>query len=573
MSLSSDTPVLCTSSVVHFSAVAHTLSLSLHLSLVGLGESVSRRRARERESMSAAPFEYGAVSAVTPAVDAVGEGSRRPQILDGRKRRRRAPATGAADDCFTCRKRHVKCDRRRPYCSQCLDQGKDCSGYKTQLTWGVGVASRGKLRGQSLPIAKKTTVYPKILDRRPRCSSTSTADSLEASPKLGPYSAEDLAPGPHDTSSPLTAIPSGEGLGLFHGSAPYGALVLPPQAFSPPLPSDYAVVDQTLYTYAEQPPRLLPIHTPLGSLMEELGRSSPASSTAGFCESAVASPINFPPTPKEASSGFSSVPVYDMLPSRRMSPTDRRGVPTPQRFRNLDHGYASHVQLGVGLGSSYGSMESVYDRCESLKPEPIPAPAPAPAPAPLAFCGTNEFRYDQDFHGDMMQGSGNSGLGFRYVGPPVRSTGGRGPELTVSPAATRSSRMLLSIQGTQHRFSTASDFLRVRVPTPVEHCESVGIHLTTPGGDAAAHRSPLLLLLLLLLLLHLHLHLRLPANARRALYGVACPEGQGRRCTISHGGLGFVSCGRFPLILAWAGRASLSRHRIWRRVACTRDSE
>lgn len=70
-----------------------------------------------------------------------------------RKRRKRAPAAGAADDCFTCTTRLVKCDRRRPYCSQCLDDGKDCAGYKTQLTWGNGVASRGKLRGLSLPIA------------------------------------------------------------------------------------------------------------------------------------------------------------------------------------------------------------------------------------------------------------------------------------------------------------------------------------------------------------------------------------------------------------------------------------
>ena len=75
-----------------------------------------------------------------------------------RKRRRRAPAGGAADDCFTCSKRGVKCDRRRPYCSQCLEIGNDCSGYKTQLTWGVGVASRGKLRGLSLPIAKSPPV-------------------------------------------------------------------------------------------------------------------------------------------------------------------------------------------------------------------------------------------------------------------------------------------------------------------------------------------------------------------------------------------------------------------------------
>ena len=80
------------------------------------------------------------------------------EVASARKRRRRAPAGGAADDCFTCAKRNVKCDRRRPYCSQCLEIGNECSGYKTQLTWGVGVASRGKLRGLSLPIAKAPPV-------------------------------------------------------------------------------------------------------------------------------------------------------------------------------------------------------------------------------------------------------------------------------------------------------------------------------------------------------------------------------------------------------------------------------
>ena len=48
----------------------------------------------------------------------------------------------------------MSCDRRRPYCSQCIELGKTCSGYKTTLTWGVGVASRGKLRGLTLPISK-----------------------------------------------------------------------------------------------------------------------------------------------------------------------------------------------------------------------------------------------------------------------------------------------------------------------------------------------------------------------------------------------------------------------------------
>ena len=81
-------------------------------------------------------------------------------VTSPRKRRRRAPTTGAADDCFACQDRHTSCDRRRPYCTQCLDRGKDCSGYKTTLTWGVGVASRGKLRGLALPIPKSRKVAP-----------------------------------------------------------------------------------------------------------------------------------------------------------------------------------------------------------------------------------------------------------------------------------------------------------------------------------------------------------------------------------------------------------------------------
>lgn len=92
-----------------------------------------------------------------------------------RKRRRRAPAGGAADDCFACIKRGAKCDRRRPYCSQCLEVGNECSGYKTQLTWGVGVASRGKLRGLSLPIAKAPPVAPVNKKPTPRSRANTTS--------------------------------------------------------------------------------------------------------------------------------------------------------------------------------------------------------------------------------------------------------------------------------------------------------------------------------------------------------------------------------------------------------------
>ncbi|OOQ89478.1 hypothetical protein PEBR_28087 [Penicillium brasilianum] len=75
-----------------------------------------------------------------------------PSTAPIRKRRKRTVVSGAPDDCFACAKRGARCDRRRPYCSQCLEMGRECSGYKTTLTWGVGVASRGKLRGQKLPV-------------------------------------------------------------------------------------------------------------------------------------------------------------------------------------------------------------------------------------------------------------------------------------------------------------------------------------------------------------------------------------------------------------------------------------
>ncbi|KAL2865169.1 transcription factor domain-containing protein [Aspergillus lucknowensis] len=82
-----------------------------------------------------------------------------------RKRRRRTVTTGAAHDCFACARSGSSCDRRRPYCSQCLDCGLDCPGYKTTLTWGVGVASRGKFRGLSLPVSGAQPAAEKPADR------------------------------------------------------------------------------------------------------------------------------------------------------------------------------------------------------------------------------------------------------------------------------------------------------------------------------------------------------------------------------------------------------------------------
>jgi hypothetical protein len=59
--------------------------------------------------------------------------------------------------------------------------GKDCSGYKTTLTWGVGIASRGKLRGLTCPVAEKSD-GPLGVSKRIRKSFTSNKTSITSHP-------------------------------------------------------------------------------------------------------------------------------------------------------------------------------------------------------------------------------------------------------------------------------------------------------------------------------------------------------------------------------------------------------
>ncbi|KIX04351.1 uncharacterized protein Z518_05219 [Rhinocladiella mackenziei CBS 650.93] len=116
-----------------------------------------------------------------PQIDAQrGTAQTQADVNAPRKRRKRAPAAGATNDCFTCTTRQLKCDRRRPYCSQCLDDGKDCAGYKTQLTWGNGVASRGKLRGLSLPIAGTQKVATPSSPSKPKRKPSQSSQSSQS---------------------------------------------------------------------------------------------------------------------------------------------------------------------------------------------------------------------------------------------------------------------------------------------------------------------------------------------------------------------------------------------------------
>jgi len=207
-----------------------------------------------------------------------------PPTVPLRKRRRRAPASGASDDCFACVKRNTKCDRRRPYCSQCLEVGKECSGYKTQLTWGVGVASRGKLRGLSLPVARSApAVQGSPPAPRPRAISTTSRanDSGDEDIKV---KTENMAPIP---ANPFTNYD-------FVNMAPHG--VAPPPhipEWSMGVSHDYPLHDyhQDSMSQQRQLPQLHRLHTLSLGRVDALGLSSSVDSMSAYAESEQSSPI------------------------------------------------------------------------------------------------------------------------------------------------------------------------------------------------------------------------------------------------------------------------------------------
>lgn len=54
--------------------------------------------------------------------------------------------------CITCRKKCRRCDRGRPFCDRCTTRGIHCAGYPEKFKF-CGIASRGKLRGQKIPVS------------------------------------------------------------------------------------------------------------------------------------------------------------------------------------------------------------------------------------------------------------------------------------------------------------------------------------------------------------------------------------------------------------------------------------
>ncbi|KAH8710067.1 fungal-specific transcription factor domain-containing protein [Phaeosphaeriaceae sp. PMI808] len=241
-----------------------------------------------------------------------------------RKRRRRAPATGATEDCFACKKRQIKCDRRRPYCGQCVEIGKECSGYRTTLTWGVGVASRGKLRGMSLPIAKSPTQSTTTQESKSQPRKNSTHQPQQRSTNFGPRGSIDF--GIHSPTSPTTP-------NIY--SAPqeyqYFSATSPIPIPSPTTPMGFPMPQQGdhfdfLHPHSKMGrPQALRgplqrLQTALHMPYEEHGLSTSSASLGTYSDSDFPSPGEYPPTPvdefpfADPSMRYSSVHSHDQAP-------------------------------------------------------------------------------------------------------------------------------------------------------------------------------------------------------------------------------------------------------------------
>lgn len=280
-----------------------------------------------------------------------------------RKRRRRAPATGATEDCFSCKKRQVKCDRRRPYCGQCVEIGKECSGYRTTLTWGVGVASRGKLRGMTLPVAKSppaaTVQEPKTqrMNSIASVSSSSAASSHQDQHHFHHRASIDFgAHSPRSPTSPMFSAPQ-----EYQYFSPTSPIPIPtpstPMGF--PMHQHREQAFEFLHPQASkfrhhQPHRgpLQRLQTTLHVPFEDNGMSASSASLGTYSDSDFPSPSEFPNTPvDEFPFADPSIPRYPPFDQAPMSSLDNYFL----------HEAPRSLPAGDDMSSSVSSDQSLHD--------------------------------------------------------------------------------------------------------------------------------------------------------------------------------------------------------------------
>ncbi|KAF2273273.1 uncharacterized protein EI97DRAFT_469676 [Westerdykella ornata] len=352
-----------------------------------------------------------------------------------RKRRRRAPATGASEDCFACRKRQIKCDRRRPYCGQCIELGKDCTGYRTTLTWGVGVASRGKLRGMSLPVPKSPTQTSSTA-RQETKSQSSTASSSTATPTTqGPTKLETRHSVDFGVTSPIspTSPTLYSGPHEYNYFGPTSPIPIPspttgaPMGFGGPGYGDHVDAFHP-HTSKLKRPHLQPgfhlqrLHTSLHAPYDETGLSTSSASLGTHSDSDFPSPGEYPPTPHdEFPFGDSSLPQFQPINWHDQTP-----MSSIDNFQFYD--IPRTLPMADDLSSSISSDQSVQDLSDASSTQQNMGPPTFP---------------EIFIEGEMASSAnGFSQSGFSYLPTEGMSSNGSGPlssdELALTTAIPQS---------------------------------------------------------------------------------------------------------------------------------------
>ncbi|KAF1852197.1 uncharacterized protein K460DRAFT_352025 [Cucurbitaria berberidis CBS 394.84] len=335
-----------------------------------------------------------------------------------KKRRRRAPATGATEDCFACKKRQVKCDRRRPYCGQCVEIGKECSGYRTTLTWGVGVASRGKLRGMSLPIVKSpavaTTQEPKTQARAITTTTSPTkapATNTQRHPNSfnGRGSIDFSAHSPTSPISPTMYSAPQE----FQYLGPTSPIPIP----SPSTPMGYPMPQHGEYfdlsnlhsskfrraTIHRGP--LQRLQTSLHMPFEENGLSASSASLGTYSDSDMPSPSEFPHTPVD------EFPFADpSIPRYSYNSHDQQSMGSTDHY--FLHEAPRSLPTADDMSSSVSSDQSLRDYAEVSSTQQSMEPASYP---------------DMFVEGEMSSSFNGFQPGFSFLPSEGMSSYGSGP--------------------------------------------------------------------------------------------------------------------------------------------------
>ncbi|KAK8258252.1 fungal-specific transcription factor domain-containing protein [Phyllosticta capitalensis] len=371
-----------------------------------------------------------------------------PPAATPRKRRRRAVATGATEDCFTCRQRQAKCDRRRPYCTQCIDMGKECSGYRTTLTWGVGVASRGKLRGMSCPVPKS----PSSNINSPRENSTHTTArkpsvSLPSPPtstmSQKPIQRQPCAQPGQKSPSPIHS-PTGQEYATMDATSP---VHIPPPAVPYQgwhLPSFGEHMESFGGAGRKSRPQLPPkplqrLHTSLAAPYDDSALSTSTGPLSSHSDSALGdypSPSDFPGTPDDfhfADPIMHSYPEH-LLPSRTpISSTESLIFPdAPRSFPVIYEDLSSSISSDQSLHElhDFGSMQpQAYSQHPGYQDTFLPSALGAAAGPNFAHISDSSYS-----------------RGTRQISHERTESSGRSSEAAAALAE-------LSMAGTRHVFS------------------------------------------------------------------------------------------------------------------------